>query len=66
MQNRCPGIRGPHHMALLLPLWRLPPQFCGNCGSPIGLEADHYPDDMQLYTATTENPSNFRPTFHVT
>ena len=39
--------------------------FCGKCGSPIGFEADHYAGGMQLYAASLENPSDFKPTFHV-
>ncbi|MEM1301553.1 MAG: hypothetical protein AAGH17_03140 [Pseudomonadota bacterium] len=27
--------------------------------------ATHYPDSMQLYAATLENPVEFVPTFHV-
>ena len=38
---------------------------CGNCGSPIGFEADHYAGGMHLYAASLENPLNFQPTFHV-
>lgn len=39
--------------------------FCGQCGSPIGFEADHYPGGMHLYAGSLENPSDFEPTFHV-
>jgi len=39
--------------------------FCGNCGSPMGFEADHYPGGMHLYAASLENPDDFKPTFHV-
>ena len=39
--------------------------FCGNCGSPMGFEADHYPGGMHLYAASLDNPENFTPTFHV-
>jgi hypothetical protein len=39
--------------------------FCGNCGSPIGFEADHYQGGMHLYAASMENPQDFKPTFHV-
>ena len=39
--------------------------FCGTCGTPMGFVAEHYPGDMQLYTATLEDPSDFNPTFHV-
>ena len=39
--------------------------FCDRCGSPIGFEADHYAGGMHLYAGSLENPSNFKPTFHV-
>lgn len=39
--------------------------FCGNCGSPMGFEADHYPGGMHLYAASLDNPEDFKPTFHV-
>ena len=39
--------------------------FCGNCGSPIGFEADHYPGGMHLYAASLDHPEDFNPTFHV-
>lgn len=39
--------------------------FCGNCGSPVGFEADHYEGGMHLYAASMENPPDFQPTFHV-
>lgn len=39
--------------------------FCGDCGSPIGFEADHYAGGMHLYAASLENPAEFQPTFHV-
>ena len=39
--------------------------FCGNCGSPIGFEADHYPGGMSLYAASLEHPERFTPEFHV-
>ena len=39
--------------------------FCGNCGSPIGFEANHYTGGMHLYAASLDNPEDFKPTFHV-
>ena len=39
--------------------------FCDRCGSPIGFEADHYAGGMHLYAGSLENPSDFKPTFHV-
>ncbi len=39
--------------------------FCGNCGSPIGFEANHYAGGMHLYAASLDNPEDFEPTFHV-
>ena len=45
---------------------KVPPgHFCGDCGSPIGFEADHYTGGMHLYAASLEDPSDFSPTFHV-
>ena len=43
-------------------VWR---HFCGNCGSPMGFEAEHYPGGMHLYAASLDDPQNFEPTFHV-
>lgn len=39
--------------------------FCGECGTPMGFEADHYPGGMHLYAATLEDPADFKPEFHV-
>ena len=39
--------------------------FCGECGSPMGFEADHYPGGMHLYAASMDHPEVFEPTFHV-
>jgi len=39
--------------------------FCATCGSPVGFEAAHYAGGMHLYAASLEDPSVFRPTFHV-
>lgn len=39
--------------------------FCGECGSPMGFEAAHYPDGMHLYAASLDDPQAFQPTFHV-
>lgn len=39
--------------------------FCANCGTPLGFEARHYPDSMQLYAASLADPAAFRPQFHV-
>lgn len=40
-------------------------EFCATCGTPMGFEADHYPGGMHLYAATLDDPTDFRPTFHV-
>lgn len=40
-------------------------QFCATCGSPIAFEADHYAGSMHLYAASMEDPTAFRPEFHV-
>lgn len=39
--------------------------FCATCGSPMGFAADHYPGGMHLYAASLDDPTNFKPTFHV-
>lgn len=39
--------------------------FCATCGSPMGFEADHYAGGMHLYAGSLEDPSDFKPTFHV-
>lgn len=39
--------------------------FCGQCGSPMAFEAEHYPGDIHLYAASMERPEAFAPTFHV-
>lgn len=39
--------------------------FCGTCGSPIGFEADHYAGGMHLYAGSLEDPTEFKPQFHV-
>ena len=31
----------------------------------MGFEADHYPGGMHLYAASLEDPTDFKPTFHV-
>ena len=39
--------------------------FCGNCGTPMSYQADHFPDYIQLYVGTFENPEQFQPVAHV-
>lgn len=39
--------------------------FCNTCGTPMALEADHYEDGINLYAATLEEPSKFKPSFHL-
>ena len=39
--------------------------FCETCGTPMGFEADHYPGGMHFYVPTLDDPTDFRPTFHV-
>ena len=31
----------------------------------MGFEADHYPGGMHLYAASLDDPTTFKPTFHV-
>lgn len=39
--------------------------FCDTCGSPMAFVADHYPDTVNLYAASLDDPKQFIPTFHV-
>jgi len=39
--------------------------FCKTCGSPLAFEAEHYEGGMNLYSASLEDPEQFKPTFHV-
>ena len=38
--------------------------FCGNCGSPVGFEADRRPDEIDLYTMTLDFPEKMSPKAH--
>jgi len=38
--------------------------FCGQCGSPMGFEADRYADKIHLFAASLEQPNNYVPTYH--
>lgn len=31
----------------------------------MGFEAEHYPDDMCIYAASMDDPTKFKPEFHV-
>lgn len=39
--------------------------FCGSCGTPLGLVAEHYPGAIHVYAASLDDPENFEPTFHL-
>jgi hypothetical protein len=39
--------------------------FCANCGSPMGYDADQYPDEIHFYAASLEDSRNFSPQGHV-
>ena len=39
--------------------------FCGTCGSPLGLEASHYPGTMHVYAASLADRVAFTPGFHL-
>lgn len=39
--------------------------FCGTCGSPIYSALPGMPDQLFLKTGTLDEPSTFRPAFHV-
>ena len=40
-------------------------RFCAACGTPIAYEADMFPGELHLYTATLDDPDSIPPTFHV-
>ena len=39
--------------------------FCGDCGTPMAFQADHYEGEIHVYAASLENPNSFTPKFHV-
>lgn len=39
--------------------------FCGDCGSPMTYGNDHLPDEVHLYAASLEDPSDIVTTRHV-
>lgn len=39
--------------------------FCSTCGTPIAFEHDKYPDEIHLYACSLDDPSAYKPAFHV-
>ena len=39
--------------------------FCGACGSPLAYVGERWPDEVHLYTASLDDPSQCPPRFHV-
>ena len=39
--------------------------FCADCGSPISYQADHFPDYIQLYIGSFDEPNRLTPQAHV-
>lgn len=39
--------------------------FCGDCGTPMAFQAEHYEGEIHVYAASLENPNTFKPKFHV-
>lgn len=39
--------------------------FCGECGTPIGMEVDHQPETIDFSLATLDDPEALVPGFHI-
>ena len=39
--------------------------FCADCGTPMSYQAVRFPDYIQLYVGTFDNPEQFKPLAHV-
>lgn len=39
--------------------------FCGRCGSPLTIEVNHQPDEIDITVATLDDPAAVRPGFHI-
>jgi hypothetical protein len=39
--------------------------FCGDCGSPLAVRADHQPETIDLPVASLDDPSSAAPGFHI-
>lgn len=39
--------------------------FCATCGTPIAYQADSFPDIIDFYAATLDDPKSVDPEFHV-
>lgn len=40
-------------------------QFCPTCGTPMSYAADRFGDEIHLYAATLDDPTAYKPSFHV-
>ncbi len=39
--------------------------FCGNCGSPLAMRAEHQPDTIDVTVASLDDPDPVAPEFHI-
>lgn len=39
--------------------------FCGTCGTPMAFQAEHYVGEIHVYAASLDDPTTFKPEFHV-
>jgi hypothetical protein len=39
--------------------------FCSDCGSPMAYDADRYGDEIHLYAASLDDPTDYQPQGHV-
>ena len=39
--------------------------FCGECGTPLAYEAEHYPGEIHIYVSVFDEPDAFPPKAHV-
>ena len=40
-------------------------RFCGDCGTPLSMEANHQPDTVDFSVATLDQPDRVAPGFHI-
>jgi len=39
--------------------------FCGNCGTPLAYQGDRWPNEIHIFAATLDDPSQVEPQAHV-
>jgi len=39
--------------------------FCGDCGTPLGMQVNHQPETIDISVATLDRPEAVAPTFHI-